>query len=193
MNKPSNYEQTTTGDYTPVALGGHTAIIKKVEETTSKTGKPMIKVAIDFDASDSQPNYFMESFKNDIRPDKKWPFQGTQYILSEDNEGNCSKSFKSFITSIERSNEGFTVGWGKTFAAQFANKKVGVVFGEVEEEYNGEVKVRRRIRYFCDYTRAKGASIPDRKNLPTSGANTSTAQSDLDGFVNVKDDGDIPF
>ena len=89
----------------------------------------MIRVSFDFAANDKQPGYFMESFKNDIRPDKKWPNQATQYILTEDENGNCSKSFKTFITCVEHSNSGFLTQWGDNFGAQFKNKVVGGVFG----------------------------------------------------------------
>lgn len=190
MQKPSNYADTQVGgDFTPIELGGHTAVIKRVEETTSKAGRPMIKVAIDFDKSDSQPGYFMDSFKADTREDKKWPYQATQYILSEDNESKCSRSFKSFITAVEKSNNSECV-WGDGFEKWFNNKKVGVVYGENEEEYNGEIKTRRRIRYFCEYTKAKEAAVPDKKFLtePSKPSNNS-------GFVEVsKDSGEeIPF
>lgn len=191
MQKPNNYEETQiTGDYTPVELGGHTAVIKNVEEMTSRTGKPMIKVSFDFDKADSQPEYFMQSFKADIRPDKKWPFQGTNYIMSEDQNGACSKSFKTFINCVEKSNNAECV-WGDKFAAWFKGKKVGVVFGEVEEEYNGETKMRRRIRFFCQYDSAKTANVPDAKYLSESTSNTSTSN----GFVNVPDgaEDEIPF
>ena len=98
MNKPNNYDNTqAAGEFTPVELGGHKLIIKQVTETTSKTGKPMIVVLFDFAPDDKQPGYFMEQFKNDIRPDKKWPNQATNYILTEDNDGNCNRSFKTFM------------------------------------------------------------------------------------------------
>lgn len=165
MKKPNGYDETQVGgEFTPVALGGHTAVVKKVLETESKTGKPMIKVAIDFDAKDAQPNYFADAFASDTRDDKKWPYQGTQYIMSEDAEGKCSRSLKSFITSVEDSN-GSQCEWGDGFEKWFTGKKVGVVFGEVEEEYNGEIKTRRKIRWFCAYDRAKEQKVPDKKLL----------------------------
>lgn len=84
MQKPNDYDNTQAqGEYIPVELGGHKLVIKQVTETTSKTGKPMIVVCFDFAPDDVQPGYFMEQFKNDIRPDKKWPNQATQYILTE--------------------------------------------------------------------------------------------------------------
>lgn len=195
MKKPNNYDETQVGgDYTPIELGGHTAKIMKVEETTSKTGRPMIKVGIDFDSKDVQPGYFKESFDNDTRSDKKWPYQGTQYILSEDNEGKCSKSFKGFISAVEDSNNASCL-WDDTFEKWFKNKKIGVVYGEVEEEYNGEVKTRRRIRYFCSYDKAKTAAIPDKKFLDNVAPKPADESKKNDGFMNVPEsiDEDIPF
>ena len=58
--------------------------------------------------------------------------------LVEDNDGNCSRNFKRFITSFEHSN-GVESIWGDKFAAQFKDKKIGGIFGEVENEYNGKV------------------------------------------------------
>ena len=109
MKKPNNYENTQVqGEFTPVELGGHKLVIKQVEERTSRNGKPMIVVYFDFAPGDKQAGYFTEAFKNDIRPDKKWSNQATNYIPTEDNDGNCSRSFKTFLTCIEHSNNGFS-------------------------------------------------------------------------------------
>ena len=102
MNKPNNYENTqAAGEFTPVELGGHRLVIKQVSETKSKTGKPMIVVLFDFAREDKQPGYFEKMFRDDIRPDKKWPNQATQYILSEDENGNCSRSFKTYYECVK--------------------------------------------------------------------------------------------
>lgn len=191
MQRPSGYDDVQT-NFVPVELGGHTAVIKRLKETTSKTGKPMIQIAIDFDSNDSQPNYFAMAFQNDTRPkeEKKWPFQGTQYILVEDQTGKCSRSFKSFISSVENSNNA-ECQWGETFERWFTGKKVGVVYGENEEEYNGEIKTRRRIRYFCSYDKAKDASVPDKRYLQTPPAPATTDN----GFMQIPNGGmdEIPF
>ena len=140
MKKPNNYEETQVqGEFTPVELGGHKLVIKQVEERMSRTNKPMIVVIFDFAPGDKQAGYFAEAFKNDIRPEKKWPNQATQYILTEDNEGNCSRSFKTFLTCVEHSNQGFTTQWGDNFGKQFKNKLVGGVFGIQMDYYEGRL------------------------------------------------------
>lgn len=198
MNKPQNFDNTkASGDFTPIELGGHHIIIKNVEETTSKAGKPMLKVSFDFAKNDKQADYMSNEYKNDIRPDKKWPHAGTQYILSEDKDGNCSKSFKSFITAFESSNNCSAI-WGEKFAAQFKNKKIGGVFGEVENEYNGKTSMRHELRWFCSDDKVDSAAIPEAKLLngkasDTIGAGSSSASSAPD--VNVADgtDEEVPW
>lgn len=196
MQRPNNYENTqASGEFIPIELGGHTAVIKRVEETTSKTGRPMIKVAIDFDTADIQPDYFRKQFDADTRDGKTWPFQAVQYILTEDNDGNCSRSFKTFISCVEKSNNA-SVEWGDAFERWFKNKKVGVVYGEKEEEYNGEIKTRRRIRYFCQYDKAKDASIPDKQFLREMTSQAAPAPgNDINKWVSVQQgvDDEIPF
>ena len=186
MQKPNNYDNTKTGsDFTPINLGGHHIVIKNVEETTSKAGKAMLKVSFDFAKNDVQPGYMSEEYKNDIRPDKKWPHAGTQYILTEDKDGNCSKSFKSFITAYENSNNCDAI-WGEKFAAQFKNKRIGGVFGEVENEYNGKTTMRHELRWFCSDDKVDGAAIPDPKYL-----NGKKASDVLGGGAGGSDQPDV--
>lgn len=193
MQKPNNYEATkVAGDFTPVSLGGHHIVIKAVEETQSKGGKPMLKVSFDFAKNDSQPDYMMNEYKNDVRPDKKWPRVGTQYIMAEDAEGNCSRSFKSFITSFEKSNN-CTAVWGEKFTTQFKNKKIGGVFGEVENEYNGNVSMRHELRWFCADDKAADAAIPAPKYLNGSSAAPKAKKEDIDVNVPEGEDEDVPF
>jgi len=193
MNKPNNYENTQVGEFTPVALGTHYGVIKNVSEKETKNGDPMIVVSIDFDKKDTQAGYFTEQFKKDVRPDKKYPNQATNYIMSEYN-GVCTKGFKSFIKAYADSNnlKDTDIKWGADFANQFKNKKIGVVFGEVEELYNGEQKMRRKIRWFCDYSKVTDQSIPQPVFLKEESKPATTPSND---FMNVpdSDDEEIPF
>ena len=91
MHKPNNYDNTqAAGDFVPLELGGHIMVIKKVEETTSKTGKDMLKISLDTAPEDKQPGYYAEQFRKDIRPEKKWGC--IVYQLVYDNEGNTNRS-----------------------------------------------------------------------------------------------------
>lgn len=197
MQKPNNFENTQAGgDFTPVALGGHYAVIKNVSERETKNGDPMIVVSIDFDKKDEQEGYFTEQFKKDVRPDKKYPNQAVNYITTE-YQSTCTKAFKSFMKAFCDSNniDENKVKWGSDFATQFKNKKIGVVFGEVEELYDGVVKMRRKIRWFCDYAKAKEQAIPEPKLLDAPAKPVTTTAKKDDGFMNIPDgiDEEIPF
>lgn len=201
MQKFQNYDAVNAiGEYTPVDLGGHYAVIKKVEETKSKAGKDMIVVYFDFCLPDKQANYFAAEFTNDVRPEKKWPHAGTVYILTADYQDATkpSRNFKTFCNAVEKSNSGFQIPWGEAWGKQFVNKKIGVVFGEVENFYNGKTSMRHEPRWFCSWDKVKDARVPNPKLLP-EGQKTETPVTATpavnSGFINVPEGetGDTPF
>lgn len=151
-------------------------IIRQVREQESRTGKPMLVILVDFAENDSQPKYFSKLYESDVRPDKKWPHAGVIYVVSVDGSGQCSRNFKTFITSFERSN-GCEVVWsnGPAFCEQFRGKKIGGVYGRVEEEYNGERKTRTLLRWFCEDGRADNAKAPSDKLMDSAPAASATA------------------
>ena len=198
MNKPKSYDETPSGNIPQIALGGHRAIIHQVEETKSKSGKQMIIVSIDFAAEDTQPKYFENQYRADTRADKKWPYKAVQYILTEDSEGNTNRSFKSFCTSFEKSNN-VQIQWGgSNWAGQFKNKRIGVVYSAVEEEYNGKLNTQNRIRYFCDDHKALEQDVPDKKflntGIQTRAVTTATDSGDAEWMPFRDNGGDgLPF
>lgn len=201
MLKPSGYDEASAGGgYTPAELGGHYAQIKQVTETQSQSGKDMIVVLLDFVAPDKQAGLFKSQFDSDTRDQRKWPNQGTKYIMVADyaDPKATSRTFKGFITSVEKSNN-YKVQWGgANWGVQFKGKAVGVVYGEEEDEYNGRVTMRPTIKYFCSTSDVATAQIPKPKYLKNStnapGAIGSGAARD-NSFINVPDSADeeIPF
>lgn len=187
MNKPNNYDSVSAGGFTPVNLGGHLCTIKEVVETESRKGDPMLRVNLDFDGRDSQPQYFKKLFADDIRPDKKWPNNGGRFIMVEN-----VRALKQFITCWEKSNN-TSVEWGAGFSRQFIDTKIGAVYGEVENEYNDKITMRREIRWFCPYDDAPGASVPSPKYL--DGNAPRLHKTSADGFSDLPatDEPDLPF
>lgn len=195
MDMPKNYNETKADGFTPVQTGGHHLIIKQVQETKSKSGKSMIVVLFDMADNDVQPHYMSDEFKSDTREQPKWPHSGTQYILTEDSDRKCSKSFKKFILAFEKSNNCSAV-WGEKFSQQFKNKKIGGVFGEVENDYNGKNFWRSELRWFCEDADAEKAAVPDRKplnNRPASAPATTAPTTEQNGFMAVPEDENIPW
>ena len=202
MKKPNNFENTKAqGEFTPVELGGHKLVIKQVSEKKSKNNKDMIVILFDFAADDSQPEYFSKMFADDIRPEKKWPNQATQYILVEDENGNTSRSFKTFCTCVEHSNPNFSC-WKNDDSFNFQGikgKKIGGVFGEQMDFYNGKVLCKHVLRWFTSLDKLEDVQIPDVQETQayknSLNGYPATATPTTDGFMNIPDgiDEELPF
>lgn len=201
MQKPNGYEEVQAQEgFIPVELGGHHMIVKQVSETKSKKGQDMIVVLFDFAKNDAQPDYFMNQFNNDTREDKKYPNQATQYILVNDDEGKTSRNFKTFITCVEHSNTGFETKWGiKDWGKQFVGKKIGGVFGEQMDFYNGKEIKKHVLRWFISDDKVETAQIPnmtETKAYKERNNNGFAQPASADGFMNIPDgieDDELPF
>lgn len=193
MKKPNGYDEAReSGSFTPVELGGHYAVIKQVTERETSTGKPMIVVLFDFAPEDKQPGYFVDAFDNDNREDKKWPFAGSKYIMVQDYQdaNKTSRQFKTFCSCVEKSNS-MTIKWGGSdWGKQFKGKKVGVIYGEEEHEYDGETSMRRLPKFFCAVDKVPTATTPTPKYLTRDAA--APAPQTIAGVTVIPDD-EIPF
>ena len=129
MQRPSDFDEVRGYDeQKALEPGGHILRILKVEETTSSTGKPMLIINFDTADRDKQPKYYKQRYDADTRQDKKWP--GRVWQLTQDPQtGGTNAGFKTFITSVEKSNSSsFKVVWGDKFCDCFKDKLVGGVF-----------------------------------------------------------------
>lgn len=207
MQKPNDYDQTKErGSYTPVELGGHYLVIKQVSEKKNKNGGDMIVIMFDFAPEDAQAAYFMNQYKNDTRSDKKWPNQATVYMNVFGRDGKTSQDFKTFCTCTEHSNNGFSAWNGAAFnAAGFKNRKVGAVFGEQMDFYNGEEKKKRVLRWFISCDKVPEATVPKesatkawkdwQKDGGSATAGLEPGTQAFDDFMNVSESemDELPF
>lgn len=186
MQKPNNYDEVAASlAFEPLALGGHVCVIKAIEETKSKAGREMLKVALDIGGEDPQAGYYAERFKNDTRDNKKWPC--CSYVVTTGPDGNCSKSLAQFVTSVEASNSGFRFPWDNLQLLK--GKKVGGVFGQ--EEYlndKGEVKKATKLFWFRSAEKVKDAAVPKLKQLKAATSSPAKASA----WADISAD-DIPF
>ena len=167
LNKPKKYEEIEINefDYTPLELGGHKGIIKKVEEYTSQiSGNTSLKVEVDTDKDDKQPNYYQDQYDNNTNSNKKWAVGATKYVSLKEDE-NCIKMLKSFITAVENSNPNFTYDWNKEID-QLKDKKVGLIFGlEEYQDQEGNTKTATKLTQFRSLDKVDNAKIPKVKLL----------------------------
>lgn len=78
---------------------------------------------------------------------------------------------------------------------QFVGKKIGGVFGLVENEYNGKITKRRELRWFVSRDKVKDAAIPEEKLLPTRGKPNPAAADMGNGFMTIPEgiEEEMPF
>ena len=187
LEKPQGYDEVQAGgDFTPIELGGHKLVIKKLEEATASNGNKYLKVSFDTAPDDKQPNYYTEAWKNDTREQKKWG--GVATIFPTDKNGKTSKNFKTFCTAIERSNNS-KIQWGAGFEASIVGKTIGGVFGE-EEYYaqTGEVKVARKLFWWRSVDSIEDVNIPEKRTVDRQ-------SDDGNGFMQIPDgiEDELPF
>lgn len=196
MIKPNGFEETREfGEYTPLELGGHKLVIIKVEECTASTGNQYIKVSFDTANDDMQPNYYSVQYKQDTRTEKKW--SGVTTVFPTDSEGKTSRAFKTFCTSVEKSNAGFKMVWGEKFCEALEGKLIGGVFGE-EEYYDsfGELKTVRKLRWFRSIEGVMDADVPAKKTAQRTDAQDlayDKAHDYTGNWVDVGAGDDLPF
>lgn len=169
MLKPKSFDTVAASlSFTPLELGGHVCVIKNVQETKSKAGKPMLLVALDIADGEPQAGYFREKFSSDTRENKKWPC--LSYVVTEDKDGNASRTLAQFVTSVEASNPGFTFPWDNV--DMLRDKRVGGVFGL--EEYkgsDGNIHKATKLFWFRSADKVHDAPVPKTKEYkpaPTS-------------------------
>lgn len=199
LKKADNYDEIVVNeDFVALELGGHKGIIKKVEEYTSQiSGNTSLKVEVDTDKDDKQPNYYQEQFDNNPNMDKKWSTGATKYVSLKEDE-NCIKMLKSFITAVENSNPNFTYDWNKD-TDQLNGKKVGLVFGlEEYQDQEGKTKTATKLTQFRSLDKVDNVKIPKVKKLDGTFVDYEeykNGNSSITPFNNLVEttDNDIPF
>lgn len=193
MNKPFGYDEARVhGAFKPLPSDGYVCVIKQVREQTSRSGKPMIVVALDICEGDYK-GYYEQSYRADTRQDKKWGCNVFQ--LTETPDGKCSPGFKTFITSVEKSNPGFATVWGDGFCAAFKGKLVGGLFGREQYQKNdGSLAWSTKCIAFrsVDTIRNGEFAIPEDKPLRGDAYDGGYSAPANNGMTAVVDN-DLPF
>ena len=216
MIKPNGYDSTVSslGYVKPIELGGHKMVIKELTETTGRANQPVVVIKLDTSNQDRDPHYYSDRYIEDNKPDKKWPHAGTFYLnVYERGTNNCSRQFKTFCESVEKSDPAgqFKVNFDvEDFGAQFQGRLIGGIIGDEIGFYNGAETKLRKVRFFCPYNEAYKQRAPEplytdewkkaRENYaipstPSANLNVGAANSSLpDDFMMMPDDAEeLPF
>lgn len=195
FKKPSDYDEVRVGDYRILPAGGYICRILKAEETKSRKGAPMLKVA--FDICDGEfGGYFMDQFQSrkasaEDPSEVKWPFSGTKWVMFFDNEGNTNRDFKAFCTALEESG---TEVWNNDIldVKNLNAAEVGIIFRREEHEYMNVSSWRTVPFRFTAVKKIEAGDfkVPEDKPLPEK-PYAGTGFTELDNFNAAMDE--IPF
>lgn len=181
----------------------------------------ILKVAFDIINNEKYTGFYSTQFKaaKATNKDAKWKGIFDVFIPKDDGsekDGYTKTSFKRFITSVERSNEGYVWDWNEL---SLKGKMFGGVFGREEfETKEGDYKFATKCRFprSIESIRTGNFTIPDDKLLDKKNEAPYTASlasmgsafqtpdqlaagsdpmsyGDLSGFEEILSDSDVPF
>lgn len=127
-------EKITTGENAPLPAGGYVAKILNAEESSNDHG---VSIIISFDIIEGEhTEHFRKQYLGSQYEDKKW--KGNYYLPVPDEKSKYpesqKKKFGNFIACVEESNKGYSWNWD---VKSLKDKKIGVIFGNVEYDFNG--------------------------------------------------------
>lgn len=143
-------------DFKNLPIGAYECVIKDARiNHNEENGKDTLKISIDI-ASGEYKDYFLKSYENDTRIDKKWNNNAVKYLAFE---GDNVAFFKGFIKTIENSNVGYTWDWDET---KLKGKKVcGVFLYEEYQKQDGTHGIKVRLNKFRSLDKIKDINISD--------------------------------
>lgn len=200
IQKPQGYDESWafTGETRTLPAGCYVCVVKQAT-AVEENGKS--KLVVLFDIAEGEQKDFYKSQYNAARAnssDAKWRGVHKQ-IMS----GSSLPFFKGLMTSIEKSNPGYTFPWGvQNNEKTLTGKKFGAVMGREQfQAQDGSLKWATKIVQIRSIEGLKDAEIPeDKLYSDTQPARNSTPyiggvpQHDT-GFVNVPEgmDEELPF
>ncbi len=178
-------EQLPVGGYELTIVGA------KVEQFTNCE---ILKIAFDIVNHEQFSGFYANRFKSAKaqNPDAKWGGVFDVFIPKDDGselDGYTKQAFKRFITSVEKSNEGYVWNWDEK---SLKGKAFGGIFGREEfitKEGDRKFAVKCRFPRSIDSIRSGDYKIPEDKLL--KGLNTATAT--VDNYEEILDPDDMPF
>ena len=189
-----NYNDVQVGgDYRALPGGGYVCKIKKAQMATNSDGLPMIKVAVDICEGD-YAGYWQELFRSRMAsdPNAEYPYNGVLRITAVDEEGNTKKNFKSFVTSVEKSNNIELPRHDEAFLKALVGKEVGVLYQR--EQYRGNDGKERwstKPKWYRDVETIRSGKFTKPEDVYLDDSLEDTGFTNVDSFNAAEDD--IPF
>lgn len=197
IKMPNNWNEVKElSDRAKLPLGAYVCLVKQCRVQDNDYGS---QLAILFDIHEGEYKGF---YANDFaaqQQDKKW--KGVLKIWLPKDDGSEKDEFtksilKGMVTAFENSNLGYKWNWNEK---SLEGKLIGILFRNEEWEYDGKSgwAVRPFRAISASSVREEKFTLPKDKPLANkSGAASYQAPlppSDVNGYVKVDDDDELPF
>ena len=157
LNDWNEVEAVEMGNFQTLPLGGHEVIIKDARlYTSAESGNTSLKVCVDIINSEYK-DYFKKRYDENTNKDKKWDNNATKYMSLKK---ESLKFTKGFITTLEKSNNGFKFDTSKGWD-QINKLKCAGVFGLREyAKQDGSIGTITRLTQFRSIDKMGEIQIP---------------------------------
>jgi hypothetical protein len=197
--RPNNWDDVQEfSDRPKLPLGAYVCHIRQASIRDNPNSGSQ-SLAVLFDISEGEyTGFYQKEFMSNPSAERKW--KGVLYVWLPRNDGsdkdeNSKRTLKGFVTSVERSNAGYTWNWDER---SLVGKTVGIIFRNEEWDYNGKHgwSVRPWRATSADKVRNGEYTIPEDKALPTSSTsygNTSNYGYGKPSFTEEDNEEQLPF
>ena len=198
MKPFKNYERTQTFSSRPtLPAGGYVCKIMNAEEKVYKSSKGTFnKLEISIDIIEGEhTGFFAADYRSQQNEDKKWKGVLRMSVPTDDGsdlDEKIKSAFKTNITAIEESNDGYHWDWNE---AGLKGLVVGCLFQSQEWEWEGKSGWKSQPYGFIDAEKIRSGDfkVPKPKPLKGSTSTSPTQASDsMKDFAEVSDS-DLPF
>lgn len=220
INGFSGYDKVEANEFEQsekLKLGGHICKVLKVETetvTSQKDGKKydILKLQFDIEAPDEQAGFYQRKFKEAAEKDAlnaKWKGYYRLTIPTNDSPDFAKTNWKTFLTSVEKSNPGVKLDGEKGFDENLLVGKIFAgVFGleEMTLPTDGRTIAFTRIRFARSVENLDKITIPKVKLLDGTymdyeeyikkdekQENNNSDNSNNDDLGVIGQDSDLPF
>lgn len=197
ITKPQGYDeaQAYTGEFMQLPAGLYVCEVLGVKQEEYNGHERFV---MQFDIAEGEyKGFYQKQYNGAKQTDSKAKYKG---VHRQNMDGQGVPFFKGLMTSIEKSNPGYSFPWGQQGNEKtLVKKKFGAVMGR--EEFltsDGEKRMATKIVQIRSIDGLKDAKVPEDKLLDESTVQPSAPQygpADGDGFQNIPDgiDEELPF
>lgn len=201
MKRYTGYMPKKSGRRELLPPGGYVAKVMKAEDRDFSNG-PALMLSFDIAEGEHQ-GFFAEDYRSNTYDNKTW--RGVTYLTQPKGDGTekdgwAVNAMNNLVAVLQESNPGYAWDWGPIEQgdySQLKGKLLGVLFGNVEWEYQGKTGWNTKCRALipAEDVRAGQFEVPADKPLKGSSPSQSPGAGKAEEWTEdaFSGDNDLPF